>query len=247
MKLHLLGTGAAVSDPHRTTTMLAVEQDDRLLLVDCGGDVIPRMVAMGLDPVKLDALIVTHEHADHVSGFPLLMERLWLMGRTAPLPVLGIAPAIAQVRRVHDAFDTSSWEGYPGFTTQEIALEEGAVVWSDEALHVTAAPGVHAVPTVGLRFESGGGRVLTYSCDTRPSDAITRLADGAHVLVHEATGHGPAHSSASEAADIAVAAGTERLILVHVPPEHVRADDVRAAQQRFGPTEVGSERTTYDV
>lgn len=247
MKLHLLGTGAAVSDPHRTTTMFAVEQDDRLLLVDCGGDVIPRMVAMGLDPVSMDALIVTHEHADHVSGFPLLMERLWLMGRKAPLPVLGIAPALAQVKRVHDAFDTSSWEGYPGFTAQEVDLKEGAVVWRDDALRVTAAPGVHAVPTVGLRFEDRNGRVLTYSCDTRPADAITRLAQGADMLMHEATGHGPAHSSATEAADVALASGAERLILVHVPPEHIRADDVRIAQQRFGRTEVGSERTTYDV
>jgi ribonuclease Z len=247
MKLHLLGTGAAVSDPHRTTTMLAVEHDHRLLLVDCGGDVIPRMVAMGLDPVSMDALIVTHEHADHVSGFPLLMERLWLMGRKAPLKVLGIAPAIAQVRRVHDAFDTSSWAGYPGFTTHEIPYEEGAPVWGDEGLTVTAAPGTHAVPTVGLRFEDRAGRVLAYSCDTRPCDAITRLAAGAHVLVHEATGEGPAHSSAAQAAGVAEAAGAERLILVHVPPERVRAADVQAAQARFGRTEVGSERTTYDV
>ena len=95
-RLHLLGTGATVSDPHRTTTMLALEGERSLVVIDCGGDVVQRMVASGLDPGRITALIVTHEHADHVSGFPLMMERLWLYGRRRPLDVYGIAPAVAQ-------------------------------------------------------------------------------------------------------------------------------------------------------
>ncbi|NNF57861.1 MAG: MBL fold metallo-hydrolase, partial [Rhodothermaceae bacterium] len=89
MTLYLLGTGAAVSDPHRTTTMLAVEEAGRLILVDCGGDAVQRLLKLGLDPTTIDAVILTHEHPDHISGFPLLIEKLWLLGRREPIPIYG--------------------------------------------------------------------------------------------------------------------------------------------------------------
>ena len=84
--LHLLGTGAGYSEPHRTTTMLALsdhKQTDKenLLIIDCGGDVIQRVLAAGLNPFALKHLILTHAHPDHLSGFPLFMEKIWLAGR----------------------------------------------------------------------------------------------------------------------------------------------------------------------
>ncbi|HZJ08452.1 MAG TPA: MBL fold metallo-hydrolase, partial [Trueperaceae bacterium] len=106
--MHLLGTGAALSDASRTTTMLAVEAGDTLVVVDCGGDAAQRLLAAGLALDKVSGLIVTHEHADHVSGFPLLMERLWLAGIGPTFDVYGIASAVAQARRAHEAFDTAS-------------------------------------------------------------------------------------------------------------------------------------------
>ncbi|MEX0747058.1 MAG: MBL fold metallo-hydrolase, partial [Rhodothermales bacterium] len=95
-RLHLLGTGAAVSDPHRTTTMLAFEEGRETLVVDCGGDVVQRLLAAGIDLDTIAALIVTHEHPDHVSGFPLFMEKIWLAGRRRPIDVYGIGPASSQ-------------------------------------------------------------------------------------------------------------------------------------------------------
>ena len=171
--LHLLGTGAAFSDGDRTTTMLAVENAGSVIVVDCGGDAVQRLLACGVQLDKIAALIVTHEHADHVSGFPLLMERLWLSGRRDPLPVYGIAPAIDQARRIHDAFDTSSWPGYPGVHYSEVAHEEGAVVLADRNWKVTASPGRHAVPVVALRFQDRhGDGEMTYSCDTEYHEPV---------------------------------------------------------------------------
>lgn len=244
--LHLLGAGAVVSDPERTTTMMALENGTSLILVDCGGDVAPRLAAAGLDPTKIDALIVTHEHADHVGGFPLLMERLWLMGRRDPLPVYGIAPALAQARRIHDAFDVSGWEGYPGWTEHEIPLAPGALVFDADGWRVTASPGRHAVPVVGLRFEDRAtGRVATYGCDTAPAPAIVELAEGSDLLLHEATGEGPVHSSAREAARAARDAHVRRLILVHLPPAEELRPDLEAARALVPDLEVGEEMGRY--
>ena len=231
--LHLLGTGAAFSHADRTTTMLAVASEGSVLVIDCGGDVVRWLLHHGLELASIDALIVTHEHADHVSGFPLMMERLWLAGRSRPLDVYGIAPAVDQVRKLHDTFDTSGWPGYPEIRYHVVAAEEGAEVLTSDAWEVTAAPGRHAVPAAGLRIrDRRGGGEMAYSADTEPCEAIERLAAGVDLLVHEAGGEAPGHSSASAAAQLAARAGVRRLYLVHLTPSQEEAaghlDDARA-------------------
>ena len=108
MTFYLLGTGAAVSDPHRTTTMLAVEEAGHFVLVDCGGDAFQCVLAAGLDPSKLEAVILTHEHPDHISGYPLLIEKLWLFGRREPIHVYGPAPTLEVARTLFGAFSTGT-------------------------------------------------------------------------------------------------------------------------------------------
>ncbi len=255
MKLYLLGTGAAVSDPHRTTTMLAMQAEGpdgraSTLVVDCGGDVVQRMMACGLDPLTLDALVVTHEHPDHVSGFPLFMEKMWLCGRREPIPVHGIAPALSQARRIWEAFDTAGWvaKGLPEIAWHEVEYEPDAEVLESPTWRVTAAPGAHAVPCVGLRVKHvPTGRALAYSCDTAPTPPITALARGADLLVHEATGTMPGnHSSAEEAAEVAAKAGVHRLLLVHLSPGMTDAD-LEPARQWFTQVELGEELGVYEV
>ncbi len=244
--LHLLGTGAALSDPHRTTTMLAFSDGESAIVLDCGGDVVQRLLQAGISLGTIDALIVTHEHADHVSGFPLLMEKLWLAGRRRPLPVYGIAPALDQARRTFETFDTSGWDGLPEIAWQEVEHEEDASVLETDRWRITASPGEHSKPVIGLRVESGAtGRAVAYSCDTAPSKSITRLARDADILVHEATGEGPGHSSAEQAAQIAAQAGAHRLLLVHLPPG-LQDADLDAARQRLTHTELGEELGTYE-
>jgi len=243
--LHLLGTGAAVSDAHRTTTMLALESGGRSLVVDCGGDAIQRFLAAGLDPEGIEGLIVTHEHPDHVSGFPLFMERIWLMGRRRPLPVHGIAPAIAQARRVFEAFDTSGWEGLPEIQWREVAYEPGAPVLADERWRITAAPGIHGVPVIGIRVEAAESGVAAYSCDTAKSGLITELSRGADLLVHEATNtEQGGHTTNEQAAEVARDAGAGRLVLVHLPPG-THESQLAAARRIFPRTEYGEDGAKY--
>src|SRR5690606_3668452 len=225
-----------------TTTMLAVEAGDTLLLVDCGGDAAQRLLAAGLALDRVSGLVVTHEHADHVAGFPLLMERLWLAGIGSRFTVYGIPSALAQARKIHDAFDTGSWPNYPEIEYREIRLEHCATVLDNDDLVVTAAPGDHSVPVVGLRFEAkGSGKAMAYSCDTQYSPAIVELAKGADLLVHEASGEAPGHSAPSVAGRVAQEAGVGRLVLVHLPPLNGQVDAwLGEATKAFEPTQVGA-------
>lgn len=243
--LHLLGTGAAVSDPHRTTTMLALAHEASTIVVDCGGDVIQRLQATGIDPDTITGLIVTHEHPDHVSGFPLFMEKIWLSGRRRPIPVYGIHAAIDQARRCFETFNTKGWAEMPEIEWNEVPLDEDVTVLEDAVWRVTATPGDHGVPVIALRFEHREtGRSVTYSCDTKPSENVARLAHGTDILVHEATGEGPWHSSPEEAALIAAQAGPRQLLLVHLPPGLTDAD-LSQARRTFAETYVGEELGTY--
>lgn len=248
--VHVLGSGAAFSDGHRTTTMLALEGRTGIVVVDCGGDVVQRLLAHGLDPLRVSALIVTHEHADHVGGLPLMVERLWLAGRRSPLPVIGIAPAVAQACRLHDAFDTGDWPGYAGIAARVVAHEPGAVVLEDEDWHITAAPGVHSVPAIGLRVAARSGAVLAYSGDTAYDASIVALARGADLLLHEATSTSPCdlpiHASPSDAARVALEAGARHLVLVHLPSDFdPRGSELARARRRFPSLEVGFDGARY--
>lgn len=249
MIVHVLGSGAAYSDGARTTTMLALEGPAGIIVVDCGGDVVQRLLAHGLDPLAVSALIVTHEHADHVGGLPLMMERLWLAGRRAPLPVFGIREAVEQAVRLHDAFDTSGWPDYPGIETHVVAHMAGSVVLVTEDWRITAAPGVHAVPVIGLRMVAKGGGVVAYSCDTAYEPGIVALARGADLLLHEAAGGpSPIHTSASEAAQVAIEAGAGRLVLVHLPPGFDDANpEVVRARERFPRLELAYDGARYAI
>jgi ribonuclease Z len=246
--VHVLGSGAAFSDGSRTTTMLALEGPSGIVVIDCGGDVVQRLLAHGLDPLRVTALIVTHEHADHVGGLPLMLERLWLAGRRTPLPVIGIAPAVAQATRLHDAFDTSDWPGYSGIAPQVVPHVAGTMLLSNADWRITASPGNHSVPVIGLRAEARSGAVVAYSCDTTYDPAIVELARGADLLLHEAAGEAPMHASPCQAARVAVEASARRLVLVHLPHDFDEdGPEVACARGRVPDLEIAFDGARYPL
>ena len=241
--LHLLGTGAAISEAHRTTTMLAVSSTSSLFLIDCGGDVIQRIFAAQLDLSLFSGILITHEHADHVSGFPLFMEKIWLWGWRAPVPVYGPPAAISQAKRCFETFDVSTWQDFPEIEWHE---RVGKIVDTD-AWTITTDWVDHTVPAVGARILcKENGAVIAYSGDTVPTDNVVRLGQHADIMVHEATGSGPGHSTAEEAAEIALRAEANRLVLVHLPAV-LKDETLMRAQSVFSATEWGEELGTYST
>ncbi|MEM8599484.1 MAG: MBL fold metallo-hydrolase [Bacteroidota bacterium] len=227
--------------------MLAVEDGPELHVIDCGGDVVQRMLMAGLYADDLRALYLTHAHPDHIAGFPLFIEKVWLMGRRAPIPVYGPAHALDAARRLFSVFDTSSWEGLPECAWYPIVMEPNTPVLTTGRFQVTATPTVHPLPTVALRFDARRtGTSMTYSCDTAPSDAVCALASGTTLFVHEANGVVPGvHSSVEEATTCAKTAEAERLVLIHLPP---LVDDatMNAGRSIFPNTVLGTDGARYE-
>ena len=227
--------------------MLAFEEAEQFFLVDCGADAARELARAELDPTRLEAIVLTHEHPDHVSGFALLIEKMWLLGRREPIPVYGPASAIQVAQTCFSAYATDRWEGLPDREYHEIPMASGELVFETDAFRITSSPVDHPVPTVGLRVETTSGAIAAYSADTAKVDAVVDLARGASVLVHEATGHLPGvHASAEEAAETARDAGVGRLLLVHIPPG-CSDDDLVTARSIFPHTSWGHDGQAVSV
>lgn len=227
--IHLLGTGSPASDPDRTTTMLAFATERRAVLVDCGGDVMHRALRAGLDADRIASLILTHEHPDHVGGFSLFVEKMWLFGRSEPISIYGPETALNQARGNFESYNTDMWEGIPELVWQPVPLEEGTTFLEVDELTFTSSPTEHGVPCVGIRVDNRlTGKSACYSSDTRPCESVIRLSRGCDILLHEAGGPNPVHTTIDQAAEVAQQAGCPKLVLVHLPKGYTEADLVNA-------------------
>lgn len=87
--LLLLGTGAMVPLPHRWLSSTLVRIDASLVLLDCGEGTQIAMHEHGWGFKKLDAIVLSHHHADHVAGLPGMFHSLANSGRTERLDIYG--------------------------------------------------------------------------------------------------------------------------------------------------------------
>ncbi len=220
----ILGSSAALSDAeHDYTHFLLTGENGRApILVDCGSNPMPKFPIFNVDHNDIEDVIVTHFHADHASGFPNMLTEMWLLRRSAPLRVYGLDHCVS---RLEDTMLGFAWDTMPvRFQVDylRVADADNVPVMENSDFRIMAWQTKHFIPTIGLRIENKvTGKVLAYSCDTEPIPGIIELARNADVLIHEAAGATPGHSSARAAGEIAKAAGAKALFLIHyLPPQY---------------------------
>jgi ribonuclease Z len=235
-ELVILGTAASVPDATHDTVALVLRGADWAVLVDCGGSPLHKLARFGVKREQIRSVILTHRHADHLYGLPILVQGLWLSGRQASLSVHGPEDALAVARDLLELFNLAEREGMFPLAWHPIPRRERAQVLQAGDVRITATPVVHGSwDTRALRFDNlASGRSIVYSADTEPCQALIDLAVGADLLIHEATGEHEGHSSPADAADVAREAGVPRLVLIHYPVVGVDLERWRAAADGCG-------------
>ena len=225
-ELIVLGSAASVPDGEHDTVSLALRGPGWAILIDCGGSSLHKLARFGVALEEIRAVILTHRHADHIYGLPILIQGLWLGGREASLPIYGPAQTLDRARQLLALFDLDEREGMFDLGWHPVPLREGRRVLTVKDVEITSTPVIHAGnDTLALRFDNTATqRSIVYSSDTEPCPELVRLAAGGNLLLHEATGEHPGHSSPSEAAEIAREAGVLQLALIHYPVRGVHLD-----------------------
>lgn len=232
-----LGTGAAWSGPTRENTFLLVRGATSNILIDVAGSPAQRLAQVGIGPHEIDHIVLTHNHPDHIYGFPILMLNAWMAGRRAPLHVYGLASAIRSAKALMNAVSFREWPNFFQIKYHLVTIHSIVILPPIDEFEIRAMHGKHFVPTMALRVTNLlTGKCFAYSADTSPHENIVEIARGANYFLHEATQLDESkegHSSAIEAGQAAAAAGVKQLILIHVPPKVQAQKWKRAARQQF--------------
>ncbi|MEI7844593.1 MAG: MBL fold metallo-hydrolase [Chloroflexota bacterium] len=234
-QLIILGTSNAIPALGHENTHLVLVTPQRKVMIDCGANPILSLQQAGVDVIEITDIILTHMHPDHVGSLPLLLMAMWLMGRQTPLNLHGLEYTLERIKSMMDLYGWSEWPKFFMVCFCPFPAQEKALVFEDEQLCATASPVKHFLPNVCLRFElKKENKSFAYSCDTEPCQAVLNLAEGVDILLHEATGPFPGHSSAAQAGEVARQAGVGSLYLIHYPTGNFAfGDPLSEASQTF--------------
>lgn len=222
-RLTVVGCSGSYPGPHSPAScyLFEAEQDGRTyrILLDLGNGSLGQLHRYA-DPLSIDAVFLSHLHADHcldMCGY-YVMRKYHPMGAQPRIPVWGPGGTPGRLARAYDLpLD-------PGMTEEFDFRAHLEPVRIGPFLVETAAV-VHPVDAFAVKV-SVGDRSVVYSGDTAACPALTDLAKGADVLLCEASFRDGAdnppdlHMTGSECGTTALDAGVERLLLTHIPPWH---------------------------
>ena len=248
-KVVILGTSNAIPTSEHENTHMVIIGKERMVLVDCVSNPVLRLEQAGLDFNDLTDLVLTHFHPDHVSGVPLLLMDMWLMGRRKPLNIYGLHHTLDRLEGLMGFYGWADWPNFFPVAFCRLPAQEMTPVLDCPDFQVFSSPVRHLLPTIGLRFEfNHNNKVMAYSCDTEPCAQVVRLAEGADALIHEAAGAARGHSSAEQAGEIATRAEAGSLYLIHYPTgRYAGGDLIAAASSTYqGPVKVAEDFMVLD-
>lgn len=248
MRLTVLGSAASYPDAGRACAGHLVQEGDTAVLLDCGNGVLSNLGKL-LDPTHLAAVFVTHGHIDHFADVFALQSAL-RYAPTGPMPPLPLYTPAGLFQRMQAALgEHGAEELAAAFEVRELTAGKTVTVGP---LRVTPRPVDHVGHAFALVVEADTAR-LCYTSDSKLTDAVLAAAEGASLLLAEATlppayeGKAP-HMTPAQAAELAGRAGARTLVMTHLWPTVDRAAARATAEDIFGGTvAVAEELDTFEV
>lgn len=166
MKIIFLGVGEAFDEDLPNNSHIIISEKINLLL-DCGFNIPQQLWKFSEDPNFLDAIYISHQHADHYFGLPALLMRMWEGGRVKSITV--IAP-----KEFKDSFKqlmNLAYSSFPEkfkFNVNIIEVETTSKIKFND-LELSFIPTVHSQSRENLAIKiSDGKNVVAYSGDGSP-------------------------------------------------------------------------------
>lgn len=263
MRITILGKSPAWQDAGGACSAYLIEQDDTRLLVDCGNGAFAKLRDT-CDYVDVDAVVLSHLHADHYFDLVPFSFALTHAPRQQPVPV---PPWPANENPARPAL-----HGPPGaieaFTRLgELLGVENLITDAFEAREYDPSEVLEIGPLT-LRFhhvphfidayaiditDPDGGRI-TYGADSRPCDELVAAARNTDLLLIEATIPRPertgirGHMTPREAGEHAARAGARRTVLTHISDEIDPDWALAEARSTYdGPISIAQEGDVFEI
>ncbi len=234
LKFTFLGANGSIQERDSGNTSLLFSDGASTILVDASVNLYVAVEA------QIDAVVLTHEHIDHMYALPSLLHQLWLEKRIKPLRIIcpdGIRPMVNglienfSIRSKKEIFDI---------------VFETATENSVGNIKLNFFKTVHTPNSVGMVVQCGT-RKIVYTCDTAPisnaQESLPSCSFNPDILIHETNSlsnvRKPDHSGGLEAAKLAQELGAKRLILCHLPKGEVEKEAIlNEAKTLFSETEL---------
>lgn len=233
----VLGCGDAFDPEHGNSSFL-YSADSTKILIDCGYDAVSRVMELP-SAGDIDAVAITHFHADHVFGLPVLLAYYSLrLGRTKPLTIIAPPGSESRLRALACEAHRSTLEKAKfELTFADISREQTV-----GNISIRSAPMEHGIETWAIVLKSTHGQVA-FSSDGKPTEAALAMFSQCRFLFQECYSErptGPVHSSLEEIVELRPRLRQlEKIFLVHI-----RADERDSVSRRLverGPAEGGFE------
>ncbi len=239
LSLTVLGCGGTYAGPDNACSGYLVRTADTAVICDLGPGALAN-AQRHIDLVDLDALVLTHEHADHWTDLPVTRNVYRYVLDRPDLPVFTTVGTQALARPLCGGGDPFTW------TT----ITDGSRVEVGD-LAFTFSRTDHPVETLAILVESGGAS-LVYSADTGPGWSPRAFGVRPDVALIEATlDHEhttPVHLTATQAGERAAEVGARALVLTHLLPGTDPAEQRAAAAAAYdGPVRVAEPGLTFAV
>lgn len=247
LQVTLLGTGSPLPSADRAGPATLVRAGQAVLLADCGRGVVMRLAAVGVFPIGLSAVLLTHLHSDHISDLNDVITTHWIMtseptalrviGPPGTADLVGCALAMLAADQQYRIAHHGDLSYPPQIEVTEVRDGDDLAI-AGALVRVRGTDHKPVAPTVGYRIEHGGVSAVLGG-DSLPCTGLDALCAGADIYVQtviraDLVALVPSrrlqdivsyHSTVQQAAQTAARAGVRTLVLTHCVPAPAPGDE----------------------